>query len=250
MDAHAEGTRVTHLAPPGARHAAGIPPKPWGLPAVIGVLSVPVLFWVLGFFVNAPDEQSRGEIVANLIALVILSNLVLFIGLPAAFALWRYKLGWQGLGFRLFERRLWWLPVAIAGASLAGVIVYGIILEVIGAGAPEQEDIETLFDDNAVLPLVFIALVIMAPLSEEVFFRAFVFPGLVRPIGLVPAMVVSGLIFGMFHVTGLSSLGLVLPFGAIGAMFAWLYYRTGSIWSSIIAHALFNSVGFTANALS
>lgn len=85
---------------------------------------------------------------------------------------------------------------------------------------------------------------IMAPLGEEIFFRGFVFAGLLRPLGLRAAMVLSGLLFGAFHVTGLDTLGLVVPFGVVGMLFAWVYYRTGSLWPTIATHLLFNLVSF------
>jgi membrane protease YdiL (CAAX protease family) len=84
----------------------------------------------------------------------------------------------------------------------------------------------------------------MAPLGEEIFFRGFIFAGLIRFAGPAWAMLVSGFIFSIFHVTSPETAGLVVPFTAVGALFAWLYYRTGSLWPSIGAHLLFNLVSF------
>ncbi len=103
---------------------------------------------------------------------------------------------------------------------------------------------EDLVGSRAVLPLAGIAVVLVAPFAEEVFFRGFVFPGLIRPIGTAGAFVVSGLLFAMFHVTNLDTIGLLIPFTPIGMLFAWLYYRTGTIWTSITAHLVFNLVSF------
>ena len=81
-------------------------------------------------------------------------------------------------------------------------------------------------------------------LKCRLFFRGFVFAGLIRPFGLYPAMLISGLLFGAFHVSGAESAWLVPAFTAIGALFAWVYWRTGSLWYSVATHFLFNSVSF------
>ena len=226
----------------------GIDPKPWGIPAIAAVLAIPVALFAVSFLVDAPEDLTTGEIVVGLVSTLVFKD-ALFIGLVAAFALWRYRLGWQGLGLRPFDRSLWWLPVVAAAAALVSVIVYSAILVGLGFDQPEQREVQTFFESNAALPLAGFALVIMAPLSEEIFFRGFIFPGLIRPLGLAGAMAATGILFGAFHITGSDTVALVLPFSLIGALFCWLYYRTGSLWPSIITHFLFNSVGFVAGAI-
>ena len=226
----------------------GIDPKPWGIPAIAAVLAIPVALFAASFLVDAPEDLTTGEIVVGLVSTLVFKD-ALFIGLVAAFALWRYRLGWQGLGVRPFDRSLWWLPVVAAAAALVSVIVYSALLVGLGFDQPEQREVQTFFESNAALPLTGFALVIMAPLSEEIFFRGFIFPGLMRPLGLAGGMVASGILFGAFHITGSDTVALLLPFSAIGALFCWLYYRTGSLWPSIITHLLFNSVGFAVGAI-
>ena len=226
----------------------GIDPKPWGIPAIAAVLAIPVALFASSFLVDAPDDLTTGEIVVVLVTNLVFKD-ALFIGLVAAFAVWRYRLGWQGLGLRPFDRSLWWLPVVAAAAALVTVIVYGYILLGLGFDAPEQTAVQALFDSNIALPLTGFALVIMTPLSEEIFFRGFIFPGLIRPLGLAGAMLATGVLFGAVHITGSDTVAIALPFSAIGALFCWLYYRTGSLWPSIITHLLFNSVGFAVGAI-
>lgn len=228
---------------------SGVEPTPWGLPAILLVLLIPTLFWVSGFFVDVPAEQTTADVAVGLVTTIVFKDFLL-IGLAAAFALWRYRLSWRALGFRPFDKRRWWLPLAAVGATYVGLIVYGLILVALGANDPEQEAVQSFFDSKALLPLTFVALVIMAPLSEETFFRGFIFGGLIRPLGPIPAMIASGLLFGAFHVSGMDTLALVVPIGAIGAIFAWIYMKTGSLWLSIASHSLFNCLSFLAMALA
>jgi len=238
--------------PAGQPPVVGVPPKPWGLPAVLGGLALPLLLWGGSLAVatsQGPAEDiSDGAIAAGLIVTIILDFVL--IGLAAGFSLWRHKLSWRDLGLRAFDRRLWWLPPVAAAGALVGIIVYSSVLIGLGAdsAAPNQDDLESIFQSRALLPLTGVAVVLMAPLAEEIFFRGFVFAGLLRPFGVAGAMLASGLLFGLFHVTSGDTLGVVLPFALIGVLFAWLYYRSGSLWPNILAHLLFNVVGFAAGA--
>lgn len=231
---------------------AGIEPKPWGLPAVLLALALPFLLWSSSLALSIADDTeldlSEGEIVANLVIVIILD--VVLIGLAAGLSVWRYRLGWGTLGLRRFAGNFWWWPLAAAAAAHVSIIVYSLVMSSVGADAavPKQEDLDELFKSRTVLPLAGVATVIMAPLAEEIFFRGFVFAGLIRPFGVLGAMAASGLMFGAFHITSMETVGLVLPFGLIGMLFAWLYFRTRSIWISIGTHFLFNLVSFIALA--
>jgi uncharacterized protein len=85
-------------------------------------------------------------------------------------------------------------------------------------------------------------------LMEEYYWRWFVFGELERLWPLLPAMVVSGLAFMLHHVIILSVylpgrwFAAALPFSlavaAGGVVWAWLYHRTGTIYSCWLSHLL------------
>lgn len=83
---------------------------------------------------------------------------------------------------------------------------------------------------------------VVAPIAEELFFRGFLFGGL-RKRGLVVALLVSGVAFGLAHVAS-APIGFIVPLGALGVLLALLYERTGSLYPSIALHALNNSIAF------
>jgi membrane protease YdiL (CAAX protease family) len=88
---------------------------------------------------------------------------------------------------------------------------------------------------------------IVAPIIEEIFFRGFVFGGLVGRLRLRWAILGSGLLFGLVHVsTGASFYVILPPVTVIGMLFAWSYSYSGSILPSIGAHFLFNLTQFAA----
>lgn len=86
--------------------------------------------------------------------------------------------------------------------------------------------------------LDFMSVAVAAPLAEEIFFRGFLFAGLVQRMTPWLAVVLSALCFGIAHAEKWS----FLPIFVIGIGLAWIYYRTRNLWVNIIAHATVNSV--------
>ncbi len=80
-----------------------------------------------------------------------------------------------------------------------------------------------------------------APLSEELLFRGFVFSGLAKTrLGFWGTALLTTILWTALH-AGYSAYGLIEVLG-IGLYFSWLLIRTGSVWVTILCHALYNSV--------
>ena len=136
--------------------------------------------------------------------------------------------------------------MATLATSLIATSVYAGIVESLGVEILSPPDVRSdiIFDGLAVL-LTFQALAFITPLTEEIFFRGFIFGGLLPRLGPWRAMVISALIFSAFHL----SLGVLIPIFITGFLFAWLYWRTGSLWAAIGAHAGQNSLALLVQAL-
>lgn len=93
--------------------------------------------------------------------------------------------------------------------------------------------------------LALAAIGVGAPLSEELLFRGFLFPALVKSrlgefrLGLAGAALVSTLAWTSLH-AGYSLWGLVEVL-CVGLYFSWLAVRTGSLWVPILCHAIYNT---------
>ena len=83
-----------------------------------------------------------------------------------------------------------------------------------------------------------VVLIIVAPITEEPVFRGFVLTAWLRR-GLVPGIVLSAFLFATIHF----QIVALLPIGLLGAVFAFMVQRTGSLYSSMIAHACYNALG-------
>ncbi len=91
--------------------------------------------------------------------------------------------------------------------------------------------------------------VVLAPCYEELFFRRVLFGRLATAGRPALGIVLSSLAFALAHeVPGMggnplpTTLFLLCVYATMGAAFAWLYWRTRTLWASILAHALNNAL--------
>lgn len=94
-----------------------------------------------------------------------------------------------------------------------------------------------------------IALVVMAPVTEELFFRGLVLRGFRLRYPRGKAIVLSALLFAIAHLTP----NQLLSAFAIGLFLGWIVFETESLWLALFTHAVANgvawlSVGATAPA--
>lgn len=92
---------------------------------------------------------------------------------------------------------------------------------------------------QAVGLLTVITTSILAPIAEEIGFRGVLMGGLLR-MRCKPwlAIMLSAIVFGLFHGTDIHFLGATL----FGIIIGWVYWRTGSLIPGIIAHIVNNSI--------
>ena len=79
---------------------------------------------------------------------------------------------------------------------------------------------------------------ILAPVMEEIFYRKMVIDRL-RPLGELPTILISGVVFGLIH-------GNFYQFfyaAFIGILFGYIYVYTGKIRYTIALHMIFNLIG-------
>lgn len=130
------------------------------------------------------------------------------------------------------------------GAFLAYLVLSAIYVTLVAQ--PEQEDLarDLGFDEGVAAAIAAgIAIVAVAPIAEEVFFRGFFFAGLGRGMPIWAAALLSGVLFGAIHLQA-GNLAIVPQLSLLGVLLAWLYVRTGSLWPPILVHGLNNGLAF------
>ena len=86
--------------------------------------------------------------------------------------------------------------------------------------------------------LVVLVMTVMPAIGEELYFRGLVFGSLRHRYSAVWAIVISSVIFGVFHL----SLVKIIPTGMLGACFAYVAYTSGSIYIGMFLHFFNNLV--------
>ncbi len=110
---------------------------------------------------------------------------------------------------------------------------------------PESaQNVEMSFEALIKQPFIFIVLVmaIMPGIGEELFFRGFLFGSLKHRYSIGIAIIISSLIFGAFHM----SLVKIIPTAILGACFAYITWRSGSIYIGMGLHFLNNLMSVIA----
>jgi len=130
-----------------------------------------------------------------------------------------------------------WGLIGGFGAFLISLIV-GFALNLLGFPVQEQEWVLELLQDRAALLGLIPWMVLLLPLSEEVFFRGYVFRFVSQRIGLRTGAVVSALMFALVH---FNPSGFPIYVG-IGLVLAWVYVRSSSLVAPIIGHVIHNSI--------
>lgn len=193
---------------------------------------------------SGTSSESTGAVTAASAAALAVGSLVLY-GWHAL-AAWAFSLRTSGRsltlwGFRRPTRAFFWtIPVGLL-AVYAVSLVHDLVVH------PQQQDILSDFPRSPVGTVMFILVaVVMAPFFEEIVFRGFLFRGFANSWGWLWGALASATLFGLAHL----QLDVFFPLAALGFMLAWVYRRTGSLWTCIAMHALFNSIAVAIWALS
>ncbi|MEL6495186.1 MAG: CPBP family glutamic-type intramembrane protease [Cyanobacteria bacterium J06623_7] len=91
--------------------------------------------------------------------------------------------------------------------------------------------------DKVALAIFFSTASIAAPVFEEIMFRGFLLPSLTRYTSINGAIIISGFIFAIAHL----SLSEVLPLATLGIILGFVYTRSRNLLAPMLLHCLWNS---------
>jgi hypothetical protein len=220
---------------------------PWrGGQVILGIISVTVVALLVAGLVVSKTGIDQPSLLALLTSLIL--GLVI-LGAVALIGLRPYHVSLITLGITPFGAprvKVAGMTLAVLGLSLGATGLYAALVQSIGIEILQPPEIPPdIILPGAGAALTFIALVLWTPFTEEVFFRGFVFAGLWPRLGSTGAIIVSALIFSLFHI----AYGVLIPIFITGVLLAWLYRRTGSLWPSIVAHAGQNGIALSLTLL-
>lgn len=125
--------------------------------------------------------------------------------------------------------------------GLALMIVTNLLLQVFTSGgiANNEQAVQSMIK---VAPwIMLINAGILAPITEEITFRKAFKDSIQNPVIFILA---SGLIFGGLHVISASNFIeflYIIPYSSLGIAFAYMYYKTDTVFTSMTMHFIHNT---------
>lgn len=226
--------------------ASSLADVPWTLHDIAGAtVAFGLIFGALAAtlagvrYLEASFVPEGGTYVGGALLMILEGALIVPVWL---FAIRKYRIDWQTLGFRSFN--------VLAGCGLTiALLTVSFTVNVIWAGILSlfdlsiQQDILPVFGGRTVgLGIAWVAAGIVAPLVEETFFRGFLLPALLQKFSFWAAVAINALVFALIHFQPAA----VVPFFVLGVFFCLLYRVTNSIWPSILMHATMNTMAVLA----
>jgi uncharacterized protein len=221
-----------------------LPPERYRGPSVFILLALALL---VATVLNAPFGPDAAALLGGEGEMTLLGGIVLLVSLqlglllvswllvfrPGALAALPSLPGRDPAG--TLRAGLGWGLLAWVGSTIVVVAVRWLLIQL---GRPP----ETQTAERAIAMLdpwvVVVAVVILAPIAEELFFRGVVFNAWLREGGRRWAYVGSAALFAVIHV----SLLMLVPIFLLGLALAWVYERSGNLLAPIAMHATVNGI--------
>jgi membrane protease YdiL (CAAX protease family) len=236
----------------------------WLLYAVIGFLVGQIGALIFGYIAGAIAGKTSAQMTAIASAsvppewYVVTTLLGLWIGFIGAPWLASRTQGthhfFRDLGVRFRVIDLLGILIGVGGQILVAIMYAPFQHDIKNFNGPSQR--LTGASHGAGFVIIAIATVLLAPAMEELFFRGLLLKALVRLFtklgavggariaGVILAVIVDGLLFGLAHGEWIQLAGLA----TFGAILAAVSYRTGRLGMNMVAHASFNLVAIIAIA--
>ncbi|TCW52668.1 hypothetical protein EC917_11383 [Bacillus thuringiensis] len=173
---------------------------------------------------------------------------VIFTTVVYLFCIKRYKLSWKDIGIRkLSWRNFLWTVVALIFLIIVSIAIL-MIMEKMGISF-ENSKTETIQNDKSIYAfcIAVIGAAVISPIYEEILYRGVFYTFFRDRYGIWGGGLISSIIFTVVHIPTYNT----LPVNFLsGVVFAWLYEKTNSILSAMIAHALFNFIAVLLTFMS
>lgn len=200
----------------------------------LGILLVRGVFWLF--------RLHPSLVVTELLPAQVLGYIFVFLALMIMFRTQYGKPFWRSLGWVAFRPPVTWIVTCGIGTAV-GVAIAAALLKTPQTSNPMTD----MMQDLTSLVLLTVFGVAIAPVAEELAFRGFLQPLLVRSVGPFWGILGAAIPFGIlhFHEYG-NSWRHAVVISLAGAGFGLMRYATGSTRAAAIMHSAYNAFLFLA----
>ncbi|NLF80707.1 MAG: CPBP family intramembrane metalloprotease [Clostridia bacterium] len=214
------------------------PAPAWRIWQAFIVLPIAIVVSALPFMLYS---HSANQVGVNMISLLLQDGC--FIILPLLLVSVIYKQPPEVMGFRRFSAgQVFRLAIPAGIAFYLINVAVAVLINLFFPGRIDQSQtaiaLLTMAGNQFELIMLLVFFTTLAPVAEEIYFRAFIYPPLRQAMGRRAAIAFSAAMFALIHV----NFWTFLPLFAGGLGFAWLYDRYRNIWLNIIAHMTWNII--------
>jgi CAAX protease family protein len=209
-------------------------PVGWGRAVFVG-LSVIILISFVEIFTLPIGHEHVGLLLALVEAALLALSVPLVLAVSSELAFVNRRR--DNAAFGIARPRRWRTGIAIfVPAVLVTAIITFAISSALGLTSSTAIDSEHTTDGYKLL--IAVLGVWVAPWTEEMAVRGFLFSALWRRFGFWPGAILSGFTWSALHGTA----GVLLTFTCVGVLAAWLRRYTGSILPGVFLHGSWNAV--------
>ncbi len=192
---------------------------------------------VLGYFYR--------EITLKVTLLAILNNIICLGGSVYLLGIRRNKISWAGMGLfpPVWQKKYLPIAAAVAIGILPLRICAGWFVQYLFDGGWDslQARSDLIFAGGFTLPgflVVLLGVGILAPISEELYFRGLMYDWFRQTFGVPLAVTFSSVLFALAHI---DSVAVVASSLVIAVIIAFAYEQTKSLWVAITMHVVTNT---------
>lgn len=210
----------------------------WGLSTALAAIVLSMVL-ILTSTLIMPVFLPINDTVSILIAIG-LANLIVISGLAwlAHRAYGSIRKGF-GLDVPMPTSWLWKIPLICIGLY-AFSWLYTLVTASLNIEIKSQEIVTMINNLQSPFQIIMVLFMIavVTPVFEEIIYRACLYNALKKYLGIKKAVIFSAFIFASIH----WNLSVLLPLFVVGVALAWMFERSKSLLTSIIAHGFFNLI--------
>jgi len=167
-------------------------------------------------------------------------QVILMLGVVWFFAIFRRKASLRDLGLRYYSiaKTIWYSFLSLLAIFFVSFLYVFLMNSIFGMEAPSSK-IEVLVENRSISSNILLVVVaVIAPISEEIYFRGFLYSAFKKSWGVNAALFLSSFLFAIVHLELYSFIPLII----IGWILAYMFEKTKSLMPAIFLHGVYNLI--------